>query len=169
MGIFSFQMNKNMTSGEGGAIVTNDRRLYDRANACHDLGYARDDQGRLIFDNPDLCLWGMGYRLDELRAAILRVQLKKLPRIVSAMHQSKYRIREALEKFPRVQLRKMVDANGDTGCFLITTYPDAECANRVNQALRAEGIVTFPQGISNVIITERMGRPQSAVSGLAMG
>jgi len=37
LGIFSFQMNKNMTSGEGGAVVTNDARLYDRAFACHDL------------------------------------------------------------------------------------------------------------------------------------
>jgi len=84
----------------------------------------------------------------------LRVQLKKLPGIISAMHRSKYRIREALEKFPRVQLRKMVDADGDTGCFLLTTYPDADCAKRVNQALRAEGIVTSPQGLSNVVMTD---------------
>jgi 8-amino-3,8-dideoxy-alpha-D-manno-octulosonate transaminase len=85
---------------------------------------------------------------------MLRVQLKKLPGIISAMHRSKYRIREALEKFPQVRLRKMVDPNGDTGCFLITSYPDAECAKRVNQALRAEGLVTFPQGITNVVMTD---------------
>jgi 8-amino-3,8-dideoxy-alpha-D-manno-octulosonate transaminase len=103
------------------------------------LGYARDEQGRLIFNNLDLCMWGMGYRIDEIRAAILRVQLKKLPGIISAMHRSKYRIREALGKFPRVQLRKMVDA---------------DCAKRVNQALRAEGIVTSPQGLSNVLMTD---------------
>ena len=135
MGIFSFQMNKNMTAGEGGCVVTNNLQLYQRAFACHDLGYARDENGRLIFDNPDLRLWGRGYRLDELRAAVLRVQLKKLPRIIKAMHHSKYRIRKALEKFPRVQLRKIQDPAGDTGCFLITTYPDAETARKVNQAL----------------------------------
>lgn len=154
MGVFSFQMNKNMTSGEGGAIVTNDPRLYHRAFACHDLGYARDEKGRLIFDNLDLCLWGMGYRLDELRATILRVQLKKLPRIVAAMRQSKYRIRKSLEKFRRVQLRKVLDPAGDTGCFLITTYPDALTAQRINRALRAEGIVTSPQGVSDVVMTD---------------
>jgi len=38
MAIFSFQMNKNMTSGEGGWLVTNDVRLYHRAVACHDTG-----------------------------------------------------------------------------------------------------------------------------------
>jgi 8-amino-3,8-dideoxy-alpha-D-manno-octulosonate transaminase len=154
LGIFSFQMNKNMSAGEGGCVVTDDFRLYQRAFACHDMGYARDKSGRLMFDNPDLCLWGMGYRLDELRAAVLRVQLKKLPRIIKAMRQSKYRIRKALEKFPRVQLRKIMDPAGDTGCFLITTYADAETAKKVNQALLAEGIMTSPQGVSNVVMTD---------------
>lgn len=151
---FSFQMNKNMTSGEGGCVVMNDLRLYRRAFACHDLGYARDDQGRLIFNDPDLRLWGHGCRLDELRGALLRVQLKKLPKIIESMHRSKYRIRAALEKLPQIQLRRIVDPNGDTGCFLVTTYADAETAKRVNRALRAEGIVTYPQGVSNVVMTE---------------
>jgi 8-amino-3,8-dideoxy-alpha-D-manno-octulosonate transaminase len=153
MGVFSFQMNKNMTSGEGGAVVTNDSWLYRRAFACHDLGYARDEKGHLSFDEADLCLWGKGCRLDELRAAILRVQLRKLPRIIEHMRQSKYRIREALARFPQVSLRKIVDPVGDTGCFLITTYPDAKTAQDVNEALRAEGIVTSPQGVSNIVMT----------------
>lgn len=151
--IFSFQMNKNMTAGEGGCFVTNDLHLYRRAVASHDLGYARDEDGRLLFDAPEFCLWGMGYRLDELRASVLRVQLRKLPRITGAMRRSKYRIREALAGFEVVQLRRIQDPAGDTGCFLITTYPDAGVARKVNLDLLAEGIRTFPQGASNVLMT----------------
>ena len=154
MGIFSFQMNKNMTAGEGGCVVTSDERLAQRAEACHDLGYARDRNGRLLFDAPELCLWGKGTRLDELRAALLRVQLRKLPMVTGAMRRSKHRIRQALEAFPQVALRRIQDPAGDTGCFLITTYPDPQTARRVNLALRAEGIVTYPQGISNVLMTD---------------
>ena len=154
MGVFSFQMNKNMTSGEGGAVVTNTRRLYDRAFACHDLGYARNQQGRLILNDPDLCLWGQGCRLDELRASVLRVQLTKLPKITGSMHRSKYRIREVLEKFPGISLRRIIDPAGDTSPFLITTYENSETAKNVNKALRAEGIVTHPQGLSNILMTE---------------
>ncbi|HUY14558.1 MAG TPA: DegT/DnrJ/EryC1/StrS family aminotransferase [Terriglobia bacterium] len=154
MAAFSFQMNKNMTCGEGGCVVTNDDRLYRRAFACHDLGYARDQAGRLSFSDLDYCLWGEGYRLDELRAALLRVQLKKLPRIIEGMRHSKYRIRHALERFPQVRLRRIIDPLGDTGCFLITTCPNAEFAKTVNRALRAEGIVTSPQGLTNVVMTE---------------
>jgi dTDP-4-amino-4,6-dideoxygalactose transaminase len=154
MGIFSFQMNKNMSSGEGGCVVTNDVRLYQRSVACHDNGYARDEGGRAIYDNLDLCLWGRGYRLDEMRAAVLRVQLGKLPTIIGRMRASKYRIRQALEAYPQVRLRRIVDASGDTGCFLIVTFENADTAKSMNQALRAEGILTSPQGMTNVLMTD---------------
>jgi len=154
MGIFSFQMNKNMSSGDGGCIVTNDLRLYHRAVACHDTGYARDQNGRAILDNLDLCLWGRGCRLDELRAAILRVQLRKLPTIIAHMRRSKYRIRRRLEQYPGLQLRRIADPAGDTGCFLIVTFDDAGTAKKVNRALRAEGIVTSSQGVNDVVMTD---------------
>lgn len=154
MAVFSFQMNKNMTCGEGGCVVTRDLHLYRRVVACHDLGYPRDEQGRLMFDHPDLCLWGGGYRLDELRGAILRVQLRKLPAIIERMRSSKYRIRKALAALPGVKLRRIVDPAGDTGAFLITTYEGSKKAGEVNRALRAEGIVTHAQGVSNILMAE---------------
>jgi 8-amino-3,8-dideoxy-alpha-D-manno-octulosonate transaminase len=153
MATFSFQMNKNMTSGEGGCVVTNIERLYQRAFACHDTGYARDHSGRAMFEDLDLCLWGRGYRLDELRASILRVQLTKLPQVIANMHRSKYRIRRALEAYPEVRLRRIVDPEGDTGSFLISTYKDSQTAKSISDALRAEGIVTSPQGVNNIVMT----------------
>lgn len=154
MGIYSFQMNKNMTSGEGGCVVTNDERLYRRAFAAHDMGYPRDPSGRLSFSDPDLCLWGKGVRMDELRAAILRVQLRKLPAITGRMRASKWRIRAALEGLPGLSFRRVLDPAGDTGAFLIMTFPGAAQARLVNEMTRADGIRTFPQGISNIVMTE---------------
>jgi dTDP-4-amino-4,6-dideoxygalactose transaminase len=153
MAIFSFQINKNMTSGEGGCIVTNDERLYNRAAACHDSGYVRDSAGRALPD-LDFGLWGRGYRMDELRASILRIQLKRLPNVIARMHHSKYRIRKMLEQHPEIRLRRIVDPSGDTGCFLITTFQEPETAKEINRALRAEGITTLPQGTNNIVMTE---------------
>lgn len=152
--IFSFQMNKNMTSGEGGAVVTNHEHLFHRTVACHDTGYARDTSGRAMFERRELCLWGRGYRMDELRASVLRVQLRKLPQIVAGMRTSKYRLREELKKYPQIRLRRIIDEAGDTGCFLLTTFLTPAMAREVNAALRAEGIVTFAQGMSNIVMTE---------------
>jgi dTDP-4-amino-4,6-dideoxygalactose transaminase len=154
IGIFSFQMNKNMTCGEGGCLVTDDESLYHRAVAVHDTGFARDAAGRAMYDKLEYCLWGRGYRLDEIRAAILRVQLRKLPQIVGSMRRSKYRIREAIRQFSEVRLRRIVDERGDTGCFLLTTFPTAELAREVNRALRSEGIVTFSQGVNDIVMTD---------------
>lgn len=154
IGIFSFQLNKNMTAGEGGCLVTSDEQLYRRAVACHDLGYWRDESGRLLLAEDGLRLWGRGYRMDELRAAVLRVQLRKLPQVTAAMRGSKYRIRRVLEELPGVALRRIIDPAGDTGAFLITSYPDASAARQVHQALRAEGLVTHPQGVNNILMTE---------------
>jgi dTDP-4-amino-4,6-dideoxygalactose transaminase len=154
MAVFSFQQNKTISSGEGGCVTTNDDRLFQRAFASHDLGYARNEDGRLILDNLDLCLWGRGYRLDELRGAILRVQLRKLGTITQSMRSSKYRIRAVIEEYPAIQLRKILDPAGDTGAFLILTFRDADTARRVNRALRAEGLVPSSQGISNVPLEE---------------
>jgi len=68
------------------------------------------------------------------------------------MRSSNYHIREALEKFPQLRLRRIVDPQGDTGCFLISILDTPEVAKQVNQALRAEGIVTSAQGINTVVM-----------------
>ena len=154
IGIFSFQMNKNMTSGEGGCVITNDARLFGRIFASHDLGYRRDESGRLAMDDSDSLLWGRGYRMDELRAAVLRVQLAKLPRIVGAMRRSKQRIRAALANMPGLKLRRLVDPAGDTSCFLLTTFRDGDTASAVRDALAAEGIGTYPQGVANILLKD---------------
>jgi 8-amino-3,8-dideoxy-alpha-D-manno-octulosonate transaminase len=70
------------------------------------------------------------------------------------MRASKYRIRQSLQGFAELGLRRIQDSRGDTGCFLITTYPDVGTARSVNAMLRAEGIVPSPGGISNVLMTE---------------
>lgn len=154
MGVFSFQINKNMTCGEGGAVVSNDSRLYQRAFACHDTGFMRDEKGRELFEDSDLFLWGRGCRLDELRGAILRVQLSKLPRILDRMRGSKHRIRQALGALPQIQFRRIVDPSGDTGAFLICTFADRRTASIVNEGLRSEGIATWPQGVTNVLMND---------------
>ena len=46
IGIFSLQLNKNMTCGEGGLLITDDERLYQRAFSAHDMGMIR--RGRAI-------------------------------------------------------------------------------------------------------------------------
>jgi 8-amino-3,8-dideoxy-alpha-D-manno-octulosonate transaminase len=153
IGIFSLQINKNMTAGEGGMIICNDTHLYKRCFAAHDLGYARDDKGKLMQTNDDerYQFWGAGARMSELTGALALAQLGKIERITSAMRTAKWKIRRQLEGIKGLKFRRVLDPEGDTGCFLITTYETPEICRRFVEALKAEGI--RGEGSSNPCIT----------------
>jgi dTDP-4-amino-4,6-dideoxygalactose transaminase len=80
-GCFSFFSNKNLAIGEGGMLVTDDDDLAARMRPLRSHGmttltWARH---RGHADNYDVVARGFNYRLDELRAAIGLVQLRRLP------------------------------------------------------------------------------------------
>jgi len=139
MGIFSLQLNKNMTTGEGGMVVTDSGHLFRRASAIHDLGYPRIN-GRLIMKNGPYALWGFGGRMSEIAGAIGRVQLKKLPSIVASMHRSKREIKRGISGIKRLEFRRLNDENGDSGAFLILVLPSAGVAKKFAGAMNAQKI-----------------------------
>jgi len=76
LGTFSFHPRKAITTGEGGAIVTNDDELAQRCREFRNHGQAMMDGHR------DFRMVGMNYRLTEIQAAIGLVQLAKFPEIL---------------------------------------------------------------------------------------
>lgn len=82
IGCFSFFSNKNMTTGEGGMLVTDDDALAEKLRLLRSHGMTSltldRHQGRAnSYDVVDL---GFNYRIDEIRSALGRVQLGKLER-----------------------------------------------------------------------------------------
>lgn len=81
IGSFSFFPNKNMTTGEGGMVTTDDDELAERMRRLrsHGMTTLTWDRHRGHAHTYDVVDLGYNYRLDEVRAAIGRAQLKKLP------------------------------------------------------------------------------------------
>jgi dTDP-4-amino-4,6-dideoxygalactose transaminase len=77
---FSFYGNKNMTTAEGGAIIARDRSLSEAIRRARSHGMTSGTRQRLNSRSPDydVTILGFNYRMDELRAAIGLVQLKRL-------------------------------------------------------------------------------------------
>ncbi len=81
VGCFSFYTNKNMTTAEGGMVVTNDDNLAQRMRRIRSHGMTTVTWDRIrghahSYDVTDL---GFNYRIDEMRAALGIVQLNRLP------------------------------------------------------------------------------------------
>lgn len=77
---FSFYGNKNMTTAEGGAVIARDPALLERVRQArgHGLTSATFQRHGSSMPGYDVTMLGYNYRIDELRAAIGLVQLKKL-------------------------------------------------------------------------------------------
>jgi dTDP-4-amino-4,6-dideoxygalactose transaminase len=82
VGCFSFFANKNMTSGEGGVVVTNDPALADKIRLLRSHGMTTSswERHRGHAYQYDVVALGFNFRFDDMRAAIARVQLAKLLR-----------------------------------------------------------------------------------------
>jgi dTDP-4-amino-4,6-dideoxygalactose transaminase len=81
VGCFSFFSNKNATCGEGGALLTDDAVLADelRRLRSHGMTSPTLERHRGLAQGYDVLVPGYNYRMDEVRAALLRVQLRRLP------------------------------------------------------------------------------------------
>lgn len=86
LGCFSFQSSKLMTSGEGGAVITNKLEYFERAQSYTNCGRAS------ATDRFHHRLIGFNFRLTEFQAALLEGQLRRLPALA--------RVRQAnMERF----------------------------------------------------------------------
>ena len=138
VGIYSLQINKNVTAGEGGLLVTNDKDLYTRLVAAHDLGVPWK-QG-LPDETSEVLFWGQGRRMGELAGAVANIQLRKLSNVVEHMRASKQRIKNTLVETEGGSFRRLNDPDSDTGPFLILTFDDKSRAVSVTKHLKDGGI-----------------------------
>jgi dTDP-4-amino-4,6-dideoxygalactose transaminase len=87
-GAFSFNYFKNMTCGEGGAVVTNDDDVHQKAGCmidCCSFYWSGRDEDFVPFT-------GNGSRSSEIEGAMMNVQLDRLPGMIDAMRAQKRRI-----------------------------------------------------------------------------
>lgn len=154
MSIFSFQINKNITTGEGGAILTNSKELYKKCFAIHDLGYVKKAGGSWDPENQDYQYWGLGCRMSEVTGAIMRVQLRKLDTIVSSMRSFKNELKHLLFQYDGIKTRYVADPEGDGGSFLKIILNDSKTAIQFKQGVIKNAIQVKSGGFYPIHMTE---------------
>ena len=128
LGIFSFNGNKIMTSGGGGALISNDTRLVQRARylstqAREDLPY---------YQHLEI---GYNYKMNNMAAAIGLAQLEMLDHFISCRRDVNRRYRSLLADKPGIHF---LNENEDSfsNFWLTTICVDPEYANTTNDKLR---------------------------------
>lgn len=133
-GSFSFNYFKVISSGEGGALFTSDRTLYERALIHHDssaIAYFGEQLDGV--NEPQFC--GNEYRIGEITGAILRSQLKKLDGILADLHRNKMLLMAALSDV--LKFAPSHDIEGDCAVTLPVRFETQEEARQFGSAIGA--------------------------------
>jgi 8-amino-3,8-dideoxy-alpha-D-manno-octulosonate transaminase len=130
VGIFSLQINKNVTAGEG--VDRDEDNLTAPGGPTTSVCLGRTT----LNETSDVQFWGQGLRMGELAGSVANVQLHRLPDIVTHMRASKQRIKKALGDIPGVSFRRLTDPEGDTGPFLILQFEDESRAQRASDSMK---------------------------------
>jgi dTDP-4-amino-4,6-dideoxygalactose transaminase len=143
-GCFSFHETKNVTCGEGGALVLMDPELGERAEIIREKGTNR---GAFLRGEVDKYTWvseGSSYVLSDVLAALLEAQLDKLPEIQARRARVAARYRSELADWAGrrgVRLAAELPDRQDNHHLFYLLYPDQARRDRALQLLKSCGVL----------------------------
>lgn len=132
-GVFGFYPNKQITTGEGGIIVTGDRRIHEYCVSARNQG--RNDDSQWLTH----VRLGYNYRISEITAAIGVEQVRKLPEILSARRERAARYLDILGDIPQVRLPVQWD-HEDHSWFVFAIRVEDELRDPLVEELNRRGV-----------------------------
>ncbi len=140
LSIFSFCGNKVLTTGEGGAITTNSKEIYEKIKLIRSHG--RIDKIN-YFNNPhESSFQGVGYnwRLSTITACLGITQLEKLDKIVKMRQEHANFLSERLSKYPQIQVPKTSAEYTHIYQMYTIRLPNKIIRDKLHSHLLADGI-----------------------------
>lgn len=141
-GSFSFQSSKNLTSGEGGIVITDDENLYATMNSLRNVGRIEGGQWYDHY-NP-----GCNYRITQMQAVLLSQQLKRLDEQTIRRNKNGQYLNELLQKIEGITPLKRSETI-TMHCYHIYIFKFDQSKfggisrNRFVEILAAEGVPCF--------------------------
>ena len=111
-GCFSFYPTKNITTAEGGMVITNSKKIAEKVRQLRSHGMSRSLKSRYSSGYPwvfDITEPGYNYRLDEIRAALGISQLKRIKKINELRKNAALYYDSKLQNIPGIVLPDMVN------------------------------------------------------------
>lgn len=147
MTTFSFHPVKTVTGGEGGAVLTNDEKLYQRLCLYRAHGITRDPSlmvheadGPWYYEQIEL---GYNYRMTDMQAALIISQLDKLPMFSKRRKEIVAKYNAAFEAVPSIFVQKEIPESDTTRhLYILRIVPEKLSIDRAKffEALKAENV-----------------------------
>lgn len=138
-GVFGFYPNKQITTGEGGVIVTNDEESASLMIALRNQGRAAGD---MWLNHKYL---GYNYRLDEMSAALGRVQVARLNELLEKREQAANWYNQRLSEIKGVEIPFLAPTTTRTSWFVYVIRLGGELNRaRISKELGKRGIPSRP-------------------------
>jgi dTDP-4-amino-4,6-dideoxygalactose transaminase len=143
VGCFSFFANKNLVTGEGGMLVTDDSTIADRVKSLRSHGMTKSswDKASGRATDYDVTRLGYNYRPTEITSAIGRIQLAKLDRNNAIRSKLVERYRENLADCPGIVI-PFIQYSGDSSNHIFPILVEHDVRGIVREKLHAKGIQT---------------------------
>jgi len=138
---FSFYATKNITSGEGGAITTNSQKLAEKIQVLRLHGINREAADRYTkrYEHWDLIETGWKYNMDNIQAALLLPQLRKIDENLQ-QRQELYNIyTTAFKNIAGLQMPVKTPGSRHA-CHLFTIWVDPQFRDNILFDLQDRGI-----------------------------
>ena len=146
-GCFSFYPTKNITTAEGGMVITNSEKIAEKVRQLRNHGMTKSLKSRYSSEYPwifDIKQQGYNYRLDEIRAALGITQLKRIKKINGLRKKASSYYNKNLQNIPGIILPDMVnDKTHSYHLYTIrVTKPYKLSRNQLFKKLKDNGIRT---------------------------
>lgn len=137
-GAFSFDFVKTITCAEGGAVITNSKDVYIKADGYTDHGHDHAGVDRGADLHPFI---GYNFRISELHAAVGLAQIRKLGTFLSLQKNNNKALRAYLEQIPEVSFRVVPEGGDDSCSFLSWFLPTEAITKAVVAEMREQNIL----------------------------
>jgi len=141
-GIISFQTSKNMSAGEGGAIVSNDESFYDICFAYHNCGRTK---GGAFYEHQFL---GGNFRLNAMASSMLIPQINTIQGDMVLRDRNREKLDTVLRQIDGISINGAYDGTTRQANHIYLVRYDADCFNGIPRekfykAMQAEGVYTY--------------------------
>lgn len=139
IGAYSLNIFKVITSGDGGAVITDNPDFYEKVFGYHDHGHKPSRMGVEVGNRSII---GMNLRMNELTGAVALAQIRKLDMILSTLRKNKERLKKQLISNDSYRFRILNDMKGECATLLAIILKTKEAAKKYAELTGTKSIAS---------------------------